>query len=75
MLSNNEGETATCTVELGLFAIELFVFITMVDLNFVAKCSAFLVSRYYLRMHFVIPVNNKIEPLNSISLGNDIKML
>ena len=30
------------TVGLGLFAIELFLFVTMVDLNFVARCSAFL---------------------------------
>ena len=42
-LSNNEGETATRTVGLGLFAIELFfLFVTMVDLKFVARCNAFL---------------------------------
>ena len=29
-------------VALGLFAIELFLVVTKVDLNFVARCSAFL---------------------------------
>ena len=42
-LSNNEGEIATRTGGLGLFTIELFFGLTtMVDLSFVARCSAFL---------------------------------